>query len=120
MPPRVDIIGLLESGIKAEEFRQRTIASNIANMETPGYRRLEVRFEDLLAKAMRSAAGTNPASVEPEVISPKNTHVKANGNDVNLEMEIGELLKNSTRQTAYARVLRKKFTQIENAIGIPE
>ena len=50
MPQPVDIVGLLESGIRAEETRQRTIASNIANLETPGYRRLDVRFEELLTK----------------------------------------------------------------------
>jgi len=119
MPQPVDIMGLLESGIKAEELRQRTIASNIANMETPGYRRLEVRFEELLAKATRSGQSTDPADVEPEVFSPKSTFVKSNGNDVNLEMEIGELLKNSCRQTAFVRLLRKKFTQMEEAISLP-
>ncbi len=51
MSQQVDIIGLLESGIKAEEMRQKTIASNIANMETPGYRRLEVRFEELAGES---------------------------------------------------------------------
>jgi flagellar basal-body rod protein FlgB len=118
MSQQIDLIGLLQSGIKAEEMRQKTIASNIANMETPGYRRLEVRFEDLLAKAVRSGSSTNPGDVEPEVFSPKNTFVKTNGNDVNLEMEIGEMLKNSSRQTALVRLLRKKFAQFEDAIGI--
>jgi flagellar basal-body rod protein FlgB len=120
MSQQVDIVGLLESGIKAEELRQRTIASNIANMETPGYRRLEVRFEELLAKAMHSAQSANPADVEPEIFSPKSTFVKPNGNDVSLEMEIGEILKNSCRQTAFVRLLRKKFAQIETAIAISE
>jgi flagellar basal-body rod protein FlgB len=118
MPQPVDIIGLLESGIRAEETRQRTIASNIANLETPGYRRLDVRFEELLAKALRCrhAAG----DVEPEVFEPKGSPVKTNGNNVNMEMEIGAMLKNAARQTAFLRLLRKKYSQIENAITIRE
>jgi flagellar basal-body rod protein FlgB len=115
----MDVVGLLEAGIKAEEFRQKTIASNVANIETPGYRRLDVRFEELLAKALKSGQSADLADVEPEVFSPANTLVKSNGNDVNLEGEIGEMLKNSTRQTAFVRLLRKKFAQIENAIGVP-
>jgi len=120
MPQPVDVVGLLEAGIKAEEVRQRTIASNVANMDTPGYRRLDVRFEELLAKAMRSGQSKDVANVEPEVISPRKTFVKPNGNDVSLEMEIGEMLRNSSRQMAFVRLLRKKFGQIEEAVNIRE
>ncbi len=120
MSQRVDIVGLLDAGIKAEEARQRTIASNIANLETPGYRRLDVRFEELLAKALKSARATNAGAVEPEIFQPENTPIRSNGNDVNMEMEIGEMLKNTSRQTAFVRLLRKKFAQIENAISIRE
>ncbi len=117
MSQRLDIVGVLESGIKAEEVRQRTIASNIANMETPGYRRLDVRFEDLLNKALQSGGGKDVAEIEPEVFSPKTTFVKPNGNDVSMEMEIGEMLKNSSRQMAFVRLLRKKFAQMEEAVN---
>jgi len=118
MPQPVDIVGLLESGLRAEETRQRTIASNIANLETPGYRRLDVRFEELLAKALRSRHATGAGEVEPEVFEPEGSPVKANGNNVNLEMEIGAMLKNASRQTAFLRLLHKRFAQIENAITI--
>lgn len=120
MSQRVDIVGLLESGIKAEELRQRTIASNIANAETPGYRRQDVRFEELLAKAVKSREATDLQEVEPEVFHPDSTFVKPNGNNVNIEMEIGEMLKNSSRQTAFVRLLRKKFAQVEEAVTIRE
>lgn len=117
MTQSVDIVGLLESGIKAEELRQRTVASNIANIETPGYRRVDIRFEDLLAKAMKSQPGAGLDDLEPEIFQPGTTMVKPNGNDVNMEMEIGEMLKNSFRQTAFVRLLRKKFAQVEEAVN---
>ncbi|MBM4024319.1 MAG: flagellar basal body rod protein FlgB [Planctomycetes bacterium] len=120
MPQPVDIVGLLEAGIRAEETRQRTIASNIANLETPGYRRLDVRFEELLAKALHSGQAAGATQVEPEIFQPAGTPLKSNGNDVNMEMEIGEMLKNSFRQAAFVRLLRKKFAQIETAITIRE
>jgi len=113
-----DVIKLLETGIKAEGIRQSTIASNIANIETPGYRRLDIKFEDLLSKALRSSDPADTAKIEPEVYQPKMTPLKSNGNDVNLESEIGELLKNSLRHAAYTRLLRRKFAQMETAIGV--
>ena len=119
MAQPVDIVGLLEAGIKAEGLRQRTIASNMANIETPGYRRLEVKFEEMLAKALTSDTA-DLDDVEPEIYQPESTPVKSNGNDVNMEAEVGELLKNSLRHTAYVRLLRKKLSQIEMAINVRE
>ncbi len=116
----VDVVSLLEAGIKAEGLRQNTIASNVANIETPGYRRLDVKFEELLAKALASSDPSHLDTLEPEIFTPGNTPVKANGNDVNLEAEVGELVKNSLRQAAYTRLLRKKFSQIETAVNIRE
>ena len=114
----VDVVGLLEAGIKAEALRQKTIASNIANIETPGYRRLDIRFEEFLEKAMSSSGRTNLQDIEPEIYQPANTPVRSNGNDVNMEAEIGEMLKNSLRHTAYIRLLRKKLSQMETAMGV--
>jgi len=114
----MDIVALLEAGIKAEGLRQQTIASNMANIATPGYRRLDIKFEDLLSKAMHSSDGVDVQEIEPEIYQPRNTPVQPNGNDVSLEMEIGELLKNSLRHTAYVRLLRRKFAQMETAMGV--
>lgn len=117
MSDSVDIIGLLESGVKAESFRQKTIASNTANIETPGYRRLDINFEKLLAKAMRSPDAADIQDIEPEVYQTLNTPIRSNDNDVILEGEIGEMIKNSLRHTTYIRLLQKKFAQIEAAMG---
>jgi flagellar basal body rod protein FlgB len=44
--------------------------------------------------------------------------VKSNGNDVHLESEVGEMVKNTLRHRAYVRLLRKKYDQIELAMSI--
>jgi flagellar basal-body rod protein FlgB len=111
-------IDLLQAGIKAEGFRQQTIASNIANLETPGYRRLDVNFEDLLAKALGQDDNNGLKEMELETFQPGDTPIKSNGNDVDLDKEVGELLKNSLRHTAFVRLLGRKFQQIEQAINV--
>jgi len=112
------ITDLIWAGLKAEGLRQQAIASNIANIETPGYRRVDVKFEDLLAKAMDSSGEVDLDEIEPEIYRPESTAVKANGNDVDLDTEVGEMVKNSLRQTAYVRLLHKKAMQIDAAINI--
>lgn len=117
MPQSGNMIGLLEAGIRAEELRQRAIASNMANMETPGYRRVDVRFEQSLTDALNSSGKIDPKSLEPEVYHPNDPALRADGNNVNMEAEVGDLVKNSLRYTTYVRLLRKKFTQIETAMS---
>ena len=114
----MNIINYLEAGLKAESTRQKAIANNIANMNTPGYRRSDIRFEELLAKVIESKGKIEPSELEPEFYQPKTTQVKANGNDVAMDTEVGELVKNSLRYKTYIMLLKKKYRQMEMAIKV--
>ena len=113
-----NIIDVLDAGIRAENLKQRAIAGNVANLETPGYRRVDVNFKDLLAKAMEATGDVDPADIGGEVFQPNNTPVKSNGNDVSLEIEIGDMVKNTLRHKTYIRLLQKKYAQMELAMNV--
>lgn len=117
---KTGIVELLESGIKAETLRQRAISNNVANLQTPGYRRLDVKFEQLLANAIESGDGSeiDLDEIKSELYHPKNTAVNSIGNDVSLEVEIGNMVKNSIRHKAYIKLLNKKYAQMDDAINI--
>jgi len=113
-----NIINLIDAGIRAESLRQKAIANNIANLETPGYRRIDVKFEELLARCLCSSGEFDLSEIEPQLYRPKQTPVKSNGNDVNLEAEIGQLIKDTLRHKTYIRLLSKKYNQIDLAINL--
>jgi flagellar basal-body rod protein FlgB len=72
----------LSSALDSLALRQRTIANNIANVNTPNYRAQRVTFEDALTRSVAAgdghAAATTARSVEP---------TQLNGNNVNLDTE---------------------------------
>ncbi|MET1042649.1 MAG: flagellar basal body protein [Microbacteriaceae bacterium] len=72
----------LVSALDGLALRQRTIANNIANVNTPNYQATRVLFEDALAKSVQDGNGrvtaTTESSLEP---------AKLNGNNVNLDTE---------------------------------
>ncbi|OMH23528.1 flagellar biosynthesis protein FlgB [Tersicoccus phoenicis] len=72
----------LTSALDGLAARQRAIADNIANVNTPGYRAQRVAFEEALTASVRTGSGrttpTTSLSVEP---------TQLNGNNVNLETE---------------------------------
>lgn len=112
-----NIIDIIEAGIRAESFRQRAISNNIANMETPGYRRIDIKFEELVAKCLKSGDVSKLCGIVPEIYRPEQTPVKSNGNDVNYEAEVGQMIKNTIRHKTLVRLLDKKYKQIELAMG---
>jgi len=113
-----NIVDFLEAGIRAESLRQKAIANNIANLETRGYRRIDVKFEELLAKALNSPGAVDLSKVEPQTHQPEKTPVNSNGNDVSLESEVGQMIKNSLRYKAYIRLLNKKYNQMQLAMDV--
>ncbi len=113
-----DIFNVIEAGIKAEGLRQKAIAGNIANLDTPGYRRVDVNFKDFLDKALGEGDGVAGGDLNELLYQPENTAVKPNGNDVSMEVEIGQMVKNTLRHKTYIRVLQKKYAQIEQAMNI--
>jgi flagellar basal-body rod protein FlgB len=113
-----NILDVIDVGVRAENLRQKTIASNVANLETPGYRRVDVEFKDLLAKAMDASGDIDAADIEPQLYRPENTTVKSNGNNVSLEVEVGEMVKNTLRHKTYIRFLQKKYAQIDMAMNV--
>jgi flagellar basal-body rod protein FlgB len=112
------IFDFLDAGVRAETLRQKSIANNIANIETPNYRRMDVRFEEILANSLDEDGSADVNALEPVLFSPKNTPVKDNGNDVSLESEVGKLIENSLKYKTYIRVLNKKYQQIASAIDV--
>jgi len=114
------MIGYLEAAIRARGVRQSVIAHNIANAHTPGFRRKAVRFEEMLAEAMASGRPRDLADARPEVFAPRTTPVDGAGNDVDLNREVGELVKNDLLYKAYLRMLAGTYRKLELAMGGPK
>ena len=116
MAERPGITELLEAGLRATSLRRDVIANNIANVRTPGFRRSEVLFEERLAEAMRSGGGVAAADLAATTQQPRNTPVSADGNDVSLDVEVGEMVKNDVRHKIYLRLLNGTYRKMEMAV----
>ena len=118
MAGKATIIDYLEAGIRGSSLRQAAIANNIANLGTPGYRRVAVEFEKRLARAIAGGKGLDLGELAKDVVRPKTTPLNGNGNDVTLEMEIGEMVKNTGMQKTYLRLLARTYRKMESAMSL--
>jgi flagellar basal-body rod protein FlgB len=105
--------------LDATVLRQEAITSNIANLETPNYRRLEMApsFSSDLRQAI---ASKNPAQIEnlrPHIIVD-NTAVssKRDGNTVQLEDELLQLNQNYVEHTLETQLVSGSLLRLRMAI----
>jgi len=76
----------LHAALNGISHRQRVIADNIANVDTPGFRATSVDFESSLRDAIADGELTSTDRVA-STATPTNTPVGANGNNVDLRKE---------------------------------
>ena len=93
--------------------RQRVIANNVANVETPGYIAGRVTFEDSLRAAI--ADGDTGATSVSTVSSTDPVNV--NGNNVSLDNEVVSLTDTDLRYQLMVQALNQKFGMLRTAIG---
>ncbi len=98
-------------------LRHRVVASNIANVNTPGYRRREVRFEDELASALKSQGPNAALKVQPKVVCSNEPSNRMDGNNVDLEREYATLTSNSAKFNVVAQLVSMRLAAYRAAIG---
>lgn len=111
-----DMIPLTEAGLRATFARHTAIANNLANIHTPDYRRKDVSFQDALADALTDGDPAKLEELDFELTEPRDTPVDGKGNDVDLDGEIANLLKNGGRYKLCMRLLTKTYRQMALAV----
>lgn len=99
--------------------RQQAIASNLANIETPGYKRVDISptFE---AELRRAASTDNPreisslqARMEVDLQTPS---VRPDGNNVQIDSELLKMQKNAVQYEFLAHYTSTSLSRLKTAI----
>ena len=101
----MDIYGLMKMGLDATELRNRTIANNIVNINTPNYKRKYVTFEDSLKNEMDNAK------------VDKDSVVREDGNNVDLESEKVNQAAASLQYNAIVSLTNTKLSMTKSVIS---
>jgi flagellar basal-body rod protein FlgB len=105
--------------LDATALRHEAIASNIANLETPGYRRIDLAasFSDELKLAIDSGSASQIAQLRP-TLAVDGAAVAANrdGNNVQLEKELLQLNQNSLAHTVETQLVSSGLLKLRLAI----
>jgi flagellar basal-body rod protein FlgB len=121
---------VLEKALDATWLRNEVISHNIANVDTPGFKKSSVRFEDELEAAVlkRSVSGRRTREnhksigrlsvdrVKPEIFTPSGIAMREDGNNVDIDAEMAALANNTVMFNYLVQKITREFHRIRNVI----
>lgn len=129
-------VPILEQALAGLTARQRAIGENVANADTPKYKRLEVAYEARLRAAMKAAgqrdelplSGSHPlhfslgphasnvAELAPMVRTVADETQRPDGNNVDIDAEMAKLAETNIRYNTMATLARNKFEGLKSIL----
>ncbi|MEK7475493.1 MAG: flagellar basal body rod protein FlgB [Candidatus Coatesbacteria bacterium] len=129
-------MSVITNALAASRLQAEVTAHNLANVDTPGFKRTEVLFSDRLAAALRAQGGARDA-LSGAVTDPKHiaigdvprledvqagtvvraeTSLRPDGNNVDLDAEMVKLTENTVLYQSLAQIVRMQLAQLRTAI----
>jgi len=122
---------ILEKAMDAAALRHEVLANNIANVNTPGFKRSDVSFERELQTVLgqqttfraktssprhfQFAAGSL-AELKPRLIQENRTVFRNDGNNVDIDAEMAEMTENTVLYSVLSQQVLKEFNSLKQVI----
>lgn len=122
-------INVLTAGLNFSTAKNRAISSNIANLETPGYKAFKVIMNEKIGSKGKvdpsvltrthpgHISGSKSGSSSISYVQDKSTTMRQDGNNVDLEHELAEMNANTVYYTALSRFTAQSFAGLKKAIS---
>ncbi len=124
-------IHLMERSLDCLWLRNELLSKNIANVNTPGYKRYDIKFDEYLNKEKTKLIINTQASnkkfiaignekketLAPLLIKDNSTSMRRDGNNVDINIENAELAKNTISYNVMVNQITKELSIIKQAIN---
>ncbi len=123
---------LLANAMDSAWLNQKVIANNIANVNTPNFKRSEISFQDKLQSALKTqkegflktthakhiggASRVALEDIKPEIYRVRNTTLRADGNNVDMDVEMAKLAEVQLLYSTLLEVIGSKHRRLRTAI----
>lgn len=131
-----EMMDLVQKSLDAAALQHKAISNNLANVDTPGFKRSEVAFREKLKKAIEENGAANRdlglartdskhislhpsaelGALEPELVHQNSTTLRNDGNNVDIDLEMAKLAQNTVVYQALAQLTQSQFSELKSAI----
>lgn len=134
MPKNVifgETISMLEKSLNLRSLQHKTLTSNIANIDTPNYKAIELAVEEEINKTKDSGRGIQLVrthadhlqlnhrqrnDVKFKTAKPPAFSLRGDGNTVDVDRTMGKLAENTLLYKTAAQLISKKLKGLKNVI----
>ncbi len=117
-------VNVLDKAADACWIRNNVMANNIANVDTPNYKRQDVSFDSLLSRALEADPVLDNAvnnmdlnSITPIVYTDQsNLSYRTDGNNVDIDVEQAKYAENQIKYNAVLDSITEEFKRISNVL----
>jgi flagellar basal-body rod protein FlgB len=123
------VLSVLEKGLDASSLRQKVLADNVANVDTPEFKRSDVDFQAVLGAALVNEGENLPLKrTSPQHISDMNngqeqvvktdygTSLRNDGNNVDIDREMTNVAENGIYYNAATRTISSQLNLLRMVI----
>lgn len=109
-------VALLSKLLDLTSTTNKVLANNIANANTPGFKKYDVSFQKELVKAVESKNINKIKDIKEKITLSGDKSTRKDGNNVDLDKELVSFYQMSDRHNLYLEILSKKFKGMVAAI----
>lgn len=114
----------LEKGLDYASLRQKTIAQNIANVDTPNYKAKKVSFRNLMEESQQQLEASRTdrrhfafsSTASAPIVTARNMNYNESGNSVDMDAEMSEMAENQLYYNLLVDRLNSKYSSLTNVI----
>lgn len=109
---------LIKKSLDAGALRQKVLANNIANLNTRGFKRSDVVFEEALKEELKKNNSLEKAAaIEPVVVKDNTTSMREDGNNVDIDMEMSNVAANTILYNTLITQLNTRMSIMRHIIS---
>lgn len=117
-------INVLDKAADASVIRQELLSNNIANNDTPNYKRKDLKFESFLQKEIKGegdldkkVASANLSKLNGSVYTDRaELSYRYDGNNVDIDVEQGYLAENQIRYYTLLQTMTQEFQRMKSVL----
>lgn len=112
----------LETGLDASSLRQKVLSNNVANVDTPDFKRSDVDFQQILGEALGDPGAnlplkvtapqhiqSSPGGTQSAVVTDGSTTLRNDGNNVDIDREMANVAENGLYYNSVTQALTNQL-----------
>ncbi len=120
-------VNILDKAADAANLRNELISNNIANVDTPGYKRKDINFESILQAELGGEKNLSTAvknanrdltTLDPQVYTDNaSLSYRLDGNNVDIATEESYLAENQIKYQALVDLMSQEFSRYKSVLS---